>query len=87
MDLLTHGFCGSLGMTLPVVQAPIGSATTPALAAAVSNAGGLGTLALSWTEAERCRLRIRATQELTSRPFGINLVVVWPQFGPPVGLP
>lgn len=67
-------------MALPVVQAPIGSATTPALAAAVSNAGGLGTLALSWTEAERCRLRIRATQELTSRPFGINLVLVWPQF-------
>jgi len=67
-------------MTLPVVQAPIGSATTPALAAAVSNAGGLGTLALSWTDSGRCRLRIRAIQELTSRPFGINLVLVWPQF-------
>lgn len=42
-------FCRGLGLTAPVVQAPVGSASTPELAAAVSNAGGLGMLALSWT--------------------------------------
>lgn len=80
MGLLTDGFCASLGMSLPLVQAPVGSATTPALAAAVSNAGGLGMLALSWTDLEGCRIRISETQRLTSRPFGANLVLQWPQF-------
>ena len=37
-----------LGIEVPIVQAPIGTASVPALAAAVSNAGGLGTLTLSW---------------------------------------
>jgi Nitronate monooxygenase len=48
-------FCRRLGLTAPVVQAPIGSASTPELAAAVSNAGGLGMLALSWTP-EGCQI-------------------------------
>ncbi|MGH3097253.1 MAG: NAD(P)H-dependent flavin oxidoreductase, partial [Streptosporangiales bacterium] len=51
----------------------------PALAAAVSNAGGLGMLALTWTDLDRCRERIRATQQLTSQPFGVNVVLEWPQ--------
>ena len=73
------GFCDRLGMTLPVVQAPIGSATTPELAAAVSRAGGLGMLALTWTRVERVRDRIAATAALTDRPFGVNVVLQWPQ--------
>ena len=36
-----------LGLTAPIIQAPMGGATSPALAAAVSNAGGLGMLALA----------------------------------------
>ena len=66
-------------MTLPVVQAPIGSACTPALAAAVSDTGGLGMLALSWMGIDDARHRIRTTQQLTSRPFGVNLALQWPQ--------
>ena len=73
------GFCGRLGLTLPVVQAPVGSATTPELAAAVSGAGGLGMLALTWTRVERVRERIAATAALTDRPFGVNVVLQWPQ--------
>ena len=73
------GFCADLGMSVPVVQAPIGSATTPQLAAAVSKAGGLGMLALTWTDLEEARRRIRATRRLTARPFGVNLVLQWPQ--------
>jgi NAD(P)H-dependent flavin oxidoreductase YrpB (nitropropane dioxygenase family) len=71
--------CRRLGLTTPVVQAPIGSAATPELAAAVSNAGGLGMLALSWTDPGSIRDRIRATRELTARPFGVNVVLQWDQ--------
>jgi NAD(P)H-dependent flavin oxidoreductase YrpB (nitropropane dioxygenase family) len=72
-------FCRALGLTAPVVQAPIGSAATPELAAAVSDAGGLGMLALSWTRPGAIRERIRATRALTSRPFGVNVVLEWDQ--------
>src|SRR5258706_12664081 len=68
-----------LDVSFPIIQAPIGSASCPALAAAVSNAGGLGMLALSWHKPERIRELIQETRRLTNRPFGVNLVVEWPQ--------
>lgn len=68
-----------LGIEVPIVQAPIGNAATPALAAAVSNAGGLGMLSLSWSDAEQIRRLIHATATRSPRPFGINLVLEWPQ--------
>ena len=43
--MITAG-CERLGIEVPIIQAPMGGAVGPALAAAVSNAGGLGTLAL-----------------------------------------
>jgi nitronate monooxygenase len=49
--------------------------TTPALAAAVSNAGGLGGLGLGTAGAEAARKVITETQDLTSRPFNVNLFV------------
>src|SRR5688572_5533414 len=64
-------FCRMLGLTAPIVQAPIGSAATAALAAAVSNAGGLGMLALTWTAPDEVRARVRSTRALTDRPFGV----------------
>jgi nitronate monooxygenase len=70
--------CSILGIDVPIVQAPIGSATTPALAAAVSNAGGLGTLALTWVSGAEARQRVRQTRELTEGPFAINLVLDFP---------
>lgn len=73
------GLCDLLGIDLPIVQAPMGSASCPALAAAVSNAGGLGMLALSWTRPDDVRRVIRETRALTQRPFGINLVLDWAQ--------
>jgi NAD(P)H-dependent flavin oxidoreductase YrpB (nitropropane dioxygenase family) len=72
-------FCRAFGLTAPVVQAPVGAAATPQLAAAVSNAGGLGTLALSWTPPGSVRQQIRATRALTGRPFAVNLVLEWDQ--------
>ncbi|AVT30002.1 2-nitropropane dioxygenase [Plantactinospora sp. BC1] len=78
MNGLTTALCRRLGITAPVVQAPIGSAATPELAAAVCTAGGLGTLALTWVEPERARDRIRQLRRLTDRPFGVNLVLDFP---------
>ena len=79
MRHLPGGICDRLGMTLPVVQAPIGGASTPELVAAVSGAGGLGMLALTWTPVDRVPRRVARTQALTARPFGVNVVLVWPQ--------
>jgi len=67
---------GRLGISLPIVQAPMaGGWTTPELVAAVSNAGGLGMLAGARVTADQLRELIRTTGRLTSRPFGVNLQV------------
>ena len=64
------------GPERPVVQAPMaGGAATPALAAAVSEAGGLGFLAAGYRTAAQMRADIAATRALTSRPFGVNVFV------------
>lgn len=63
-------------LALPVVQAPMaGGPSTPALAAAVSEAGGLGFLAAGYKSAEAVRAEIIATRELTPQPFGVNVFV------------
>jgi nitronate monooxygenase len=74
---LSTPLCDLLKIDLPIVQAPIGSATCPELAGAVSGAGALGTLALTWTAPDACADRIRRTRTLTDRPFAINLVLDW----------
>ena len=71
--------CERLGIELPIVQAPMGGAAGPALAATVSNAGALGMLALSRADVETMRARIRETRAMTSRPFGVNLILEFPQ--------
>ena len=61
-----------------IVQAPLaGGASTPALAAAVNEAGGLGFLAAGYKTVEAVRADIEALRALTDRPFGVNL------FAPP----
>ncbi len=70
--------CELLGIELPIVQAPIGSSSTPELAAAVSEAGGLGVLAQTWFDVPEVRERLRKAQSLTSRPVGVNLVLDLP---------
>jgi nitronate monooxygenase len=68
-----------LGIEQPIVQAPMGGISNPRLAAAVSNAGGLGMIAQTWATADEIRETVRATRALTDRPFGINLVINKPQ--------
>lgn len=62
-----------LGVRLPIIQAPMAGVSTPAMAAAVSEAGGLGSLGVGATDAEGARKVIRETRALTARPFNINL--------------
>ena len=71
--------CGRLGIELPIIQAPMGGAAGPALAAAVSNAGGLGMLPLWRADFETMRRQIRETRALPSRPFAVNLTLEIPQ--------
>lgn len=71
------GLCRALGISLPIVQAPIGSATTVDLAAAVSQAGALGSLALSWRGTGQIRAMLRRLSSLTDRPYAVNLVLEW----------
>ncbi|MGA5562779.1 NAD(P)H-dependent flavin oxidoreductase [Streptomyces platensis] len=78
MTALTTPVCRRLGIEVPVVQAPIGSAATPELAAAVAEAGGLGTLALTWVSVSEAVRRIRQVRRLTPRPFAVNLVLDFP---------
>jgi nitronate monooxygenase len=65
---------------IPIVQAPLaGGVSTPALAAAVSEAGGLGFLAAGYKTAGTVRADLEALRAMTARPFGLNV------FAPPAG--
>jgi len=77
-NLFQGPLCDVLGIEVPIIQAPIGSASTPGLAAAVSNAGGLGMLGLTWTAADQAREFIATARLLTARPFGVNLALSFP---------
>ncbi|PJN86642.1 nitronate monooxygenase [Bacillus sp. mrc49] len=60
----------------PIIQAPMaGGASTPKLAAAVSNAGGLGFLAGGYKTAKEMKDEIEQTRRLTEFPFGVNVFV------------
>lgn len=65
-------FRALFGVPYPVVQAPMAGVSTPALAAAVAEAGGLGSLGLGGTGVARAREQIREVRALTSRPFNVN---------------
>lgn len=59
------------------MAAPV--APSPELVAAVSNAGGLGLVPITWLEPDAIRAELRATRERTARPFGINVVLDEPR--------
>jgi nitronate monooxygenase len=54
-----------LKIEAPIIQAPIGSASCPALVAAVSNAGGLGMLSITWRSLDETRQAIWEAKRLT----------------------
>lgn len=57
----------------PLIQAPMAGVSTPELAAAVSNAGGLGSLGIGASSVSSARQMIEQTAALTTRPFNVNV--------------
>lgn len=66
-------FLHRLGINLPIIQAPMAGVSTPEMAAAVSNAGALGSIGIGATDAAGARQMIAAVRALTDRPFQVNV--------------
>jgi NAD(P)H-dependent flavin oxidoreductase YrpB (nitropropane dioxygenase family) len=67
--------CDLLGITHPIVLGGMASATSATLVAAVSNAGGLGTLGASGRSPAELREDTARIRELTAAPFGLNVLL------------
>jgi nitronate monooxygenase len=68
-----NDFLDRVGIQHPVILAPMAGPGTPELAAAVSNAGGLGSMPAAYLSPEQIASDIRRVRELTDRPFAVNL--------------
>lgn len=68
-------FTRLVGCTVPIQLAGMGSILTPELAAAVSEAGGLGQITLAGVSLDLAQQRLEKLQSLTSKPFGVNLLI------------
>lgn len=75
MTRLSTALTDALDLDVPIVQAPVGSATCPDLAASVAGAGGLGTLAVTWRDAEGTREIVAETLDRTDGTVGVNIVL------------
>ena len=74
------------GLGVPVIVAPMaGGPSTPELAAAGTNAGGLGFVAAGYLSADALAERIVAARNLTTGPLGVNLFVPQTQRGDVAG--
>ncbi|MEQ8300892.1 MAG: nitronate monooxygenase [Hyphomonas sp.] len=72
---LKSRICEILGIEHPILLAGMGGASVPALAAAVSNAGGLGVLGAAACSPDQLRSWIRQTREMTDKPFGVDTLL------------
>ena len=71
-----RGLLEKLGIEHPIIQAPMaGGPSTPELVAAVSNAGGLGSIGAGYLSPEQIDSEIRKVKELTKQPFSVNLFI------------
>jgi nitronate monooxygenase len=64
--------CQKLGLSHPIIQAPMAGSATPELAAAVSEAGGLGSLGCSNMTVEEIRVSTNKLRTRSNRPFNLN---------------
>ena len=78
MNLRESKLAARLGLKYPILQAPVGSMAGVELASAVSNAGGLGSLALTWTPKETAVDLVRNLKTQTKKPFFVNYVLAFP---------
>ena len=79
MGAMVRNLIEMMAIRLPILQAPMAGVSTPAMAAAVSEAGGLGALGLGAATPEAAATAIRDTQSLTARPFNVNFFCHAPQ--------
>ena len=73
--MLRTPLCDRVGIDAPVIQAGMSVFTSPELVAAVSNAGGLGSLGAWQRPADQLEAGIAAVRDTTDRPFAVNHVV------------
>jgi NAD(P)H-dependent flavin oxidoreductase YrpB (nitropropane dioxygenase family) len=72
--MLATSITKRFGLALPILNAGMAMIARPELAAAVSNAGGLGTIGCDVTPPEGLAAMIRETRTLTDKPFGVDLI-------------
>ncbi len=77
MDFRTE-ICDLLGIEFPIIQGGMAWVATAELAAAVSNAGGLGIIGAGHMPAAELEREILKAKELTDKPFGVNLMLLTP---------
>ena len=70
--------CDRIGIEYPIFQGGMAWISEHKLAAAVSNAGGLGLISAMNADGEYLRREIRACRELTDKPFGVNVMLMSP---------
>ncbi len=70
--------CELLGIEAPIIQGGMAWIADAELAAAVSNAGGLGLISAMNADAEWLRTQIRKARTLTDKPFGVNIMLMSP---------
>ncbi|WP_161877948.1 enoyl-[acyl-carrier-protein] reductase FabK [Alkalibacterium sp. MB6] len=75
---MKHPLLEQIGITYPIIQGAMSWVATPELAAAVSNAGGLGMLGSGHEPGEFVRALIKRTKEMTDKPFGVNVLLISP---------
>ncbi|MBR5713018.1 MAG: enoyl-[Lachnospiraceae bacterium] len=75
---MKNAVCEILGIEYPVLQGGMAWVADAELAAAVSNAGGLGLIAAMNSNGEQLREQIVKARTLTDRPFGVNLMLMSP---------
>lgn len=73
--MIKSRICDLLGITYPVFQGGMAWVADASLAAAVSNAGGLGLITSINTDSEAVRQEIRKCKTLTDKPFGVNIML------------
>ena len=71
--------CELCGIEYPIFQGGMAWVSDYYLAASVSNAGGLGIIAAGHFPPDEVRNQIRKAKELTDKPFGVNLPLIYPQ--------
>lgn len=66
-----------MGLRYPIFQAPTGSIAGPEMAAAVSAAGAMGAMALTWTDPNVAKEQVHKVRSATDRPFQVNFVLAF----------